>query len=250
MAGVVVKGEIKPTDEGTPQGGPLSPLLANILLNELDWELERRGHKFVRYADDFIILKKSRKAAERAMRTMTTFIEKKLFLQVNKDKSFVAQISDSDIKYLGHAFYQNEDELRFRVHPKSLASLKDKVREILARSCGWSFNYRRYRLANLIRGWVGYFRLADMKSVLQALDSWVRRKIRCVYWKCWKKVRTKFRALMQLGIKRGQAWMWANSRKAYWRVARSWILSRALNNNKLEELGWMSFSKQYAAMTC
>lgn len=250
MAGVVVEGEISPTSEGTPQGGPLSPLLANVLLNELDWELERRGHAFVRYADDFIILKRSRKAAERAMQTVTAFIERKLFLRVNRDKSFVARISDNDVKYLGYAFYRNKGELRFRVHPKSMASLRDKLREMLSRSSGWSLDYRRYRLRNLINGWVGYFRLADMGKLLLALDEWVRRKVRCVYWKCWKKPRTKFRALLRLGVRREQAWMWANTRKAYWRIAGSGILHRALNNSKLEELGWNTFSKRYLELSC
>lgn len=250
LAGVVVEGEARPTDEGTPQGGPLSPLLANILLNELDWELERRGHKFVRYADDFIILKKSRKAAERAMATMTTFIEKKLFLKVNRDKSFVAYISDDSVKYLGYAFYCKDDGLHFRVHSKSVSSIKDKVREILSRSNGWSYNYRQYRLRNLINGWVGYFRLADMKSFLKGFDGWVRRKIRCIYWKCWKKNRTKFSKLMECGVKRKQAWMWANSRKAYWRISKSQVLQYTLTNAKLEELGWNTFSKRYLELSC
>ena len=141
MAGVMVDGVVMPTDEGTPQGGPLSPLLANILLNELDWELERRGHAFVRYADDFIILKRSRKAAERAMESMAAFVEGRLFLKVNREKSFVAKISD-EVRYLGYAFYQKDGELRFCVHPKSVAALRDKVRMILSRSNGWSFGTR------------------------------------------------------------------------------------------------------------
>lgn len=249
MAGVMVGGVTMPTDEGTPQGGPLSPLLANILLNELDWELERRGHAFVRYADDFIILKRSRKAAERAMESMAAFIERKLFLKVNREKSFVAHISE-DVKYLGYAFYQKDGELRFRVHPKSVMSLKDKVRETLSRSNGWSLDARKAKLRSLVYGWVGYFRLADMKSLLQRIDEWTRRKIRCVYWKAWKRIRTKFRALMSLGVNRGQAWQWANSRKAYWRVAGSGILDRALTNAKLTGFGWANFSDRYLQLSC
>ncbi len=249
MAGVVVDGIAEPTPEGTPQGGPLSPLLANVLLNELDWELEGRGHAFVRYADDFIILKRSRKAAERAMESVTKFVEGRLFLRVNREKSFVAHISRG-VRYLGYAFYGSGGELRFRVHPKSLASLKGKVREILSRSNGRSLDWRRHRLRCLANGWVGYFRLADMRGVLRDLDSWVRRKIRCVYWKCWKRNRTKFRALVRLGVGRGQAWQWANSRKAYWRVAGSGILCRALNNSKLAELGWTLFYPRYLLLSC
>ena len=249
MAGVAVDGIVEPTPEGTPQGGPLSPLLANVLLNELDWELERRGHAFVRYADDFVILKRSRKAAERAMGSVTKYVEGRLFLRVNREKSFVAHISRG-VKYLGYAFYRRGGELRFRVHPRSLASLRDRVREILSRSNGWSLDYRRHRLRSLVNGWVGYFRLADMRGALRELDSWVRRKIRCVYWKCWKRVGTKFRALVRLGVGRGRAWQWANSRKAYWRVAGSGILDRALSNAKLEELGWTTFYQRYLELQC
>ena len=249
MAGAAVGGAVEPTPEGTPQGGPLSPLLANVLLNELDWELERRGHAFVRYADDFIIMKRSRKAAERAMGSVTKFVEGRLFLRVNREKSFVARVSE-DVRYLGYAFYERDGELRFRVHPKSVASLKDKAREVLSRSNGWSLDWRRHRLRCLVNGWVGYFRLADMRGLLRGLDKWVRRKIRCVYWKCWKRTRTKFRALVRLGVGRGQAWQWANSRKSYWRVAGSGILDRALNNAKLEELGWALFYPRYLMLSC
>ena len=249
MAGVVVDGIVEETKEGTPQGGPLSPLLANVLLNELDWELERRGHAFVRYADDFVILKRSRKAAERAMGSVTKFVEGRLFLRVNREKSFVARVSE-DVRYLGYAFYERDGELRFRVHPKSVASLKDKAREVLSRSNGWSLDWRRHRLRCLVDGWVGYFRLADMRGLLRGLDKWVRRKIRCVYWKCWKRTRTKFRALVRLGVGRGQAWQWANSRRAYWRVAGSGILCRALNNSKLAELDWALFYPRYLILSC
>lgn len=249
QAGVMVDGMAVPTEEGTPQGGPLSPLLANVMLNELDKELEARGHAFVRYADDCMILKASRKAAERAMESMTRFIEGKLFLKVNRGKSFVARI-DQGVKYLGYAFYAKDGETRLRVHPKSAAKLKAKVSLILARSNGWSLDYRRYRLRCLVNGWVGYFRLADMASLLALVDGWCRRKVRCVYWKCWKKTRTKFKALVRLGVPRRKAWEWANSRKSYWRVAGSWILSRALGNAKLEELGWSFFLKRYLEVKC
>lgn len=249
MAGVATDGIVEETPEGTPQGGPLSPLLANILLNELDWELERRGHAFVRYADDFIVMKRSRKAAERAMGSVTKFVESKLFLTVNRDKSYVAHIT-RQVKYLGYSFGMRRDadggvRLRMQVHRSSVKSLKDRVREILSRSNGWSLDHRRYRLRCLVYGWVGYFRLADMRGLLRRVDGWIRRKIRCVYWKCWKRTRTKFRALVRLGVSRGPAWEWANSRKAYWRVAGSGILDRSLNNGRLEELGWTLFYNRY-----
>ena len=254
MAGVVVDGIVEETKEGTPQGGPLSPLLANVLLNELDWELERRGHAFVRYADDFIIMKRSRKAAERAMESVTRFVESRLFLTVNREKSYVAHIA-RQVKYLGYSFGMRRDadggaRLCMQVHRSSVESLRDRVREILSRSNGWSLDHRRYRLRCLVYGWVGYFRLADMRGLLRRIDGWVRRKIRCVYWKCWKRVRTKFRALVRLGVDRGQAWQWANSRKAYWRVAGSGILDWALDNSKLEELGWTLFYPRYLQVKC
>lgn len=250
MAGVMIDGVVAPTKEGTPQGGPLSPLLANIMLNELDEELTRRGHLFVRYADDILVLKKTRKAAERTMDSVTVFIEKKLFLKVNRDKTFVAKLSSNDVKYLGYGFYRNNGELKFRIHPKSTTKLKDKIKHIMARSNAWSLDYRHYRLKCLVNGWVNYFKLANMKSLLVSVDEWLRRKIRCVYWKQWKRIRTKFKALMRRGIPKLQAWEWANSRKAYWRIAGSGVLARSLNNTKLKELGWVTFSDRYELVGC
>ena len=248
-AGVMENGVRVRSDEGTPQGGPLSPLLANIMLNELDVELARRGHKFVRYADDILILKKTEKAARRTLESVSTFIEKRLFLKVNKDKSYVAKITDSQVKYLGYGFYSSSS-IQFRAHPKSIIRLKDKIRAILARSNGWSLDYRKYRLKCLVIGWTNYFKFANMKKTLARIDEWLRRKIRCVYWKQWKRVRTKFKALKRLGVPEWQAWQWANSRKAYWRVAGFGILSRALNNSKLNEFGWTMLSSQYAKVHC
>lgn len=249
MAGVMVDGVVMETTQGTPQGGPLSPLLANIMLNELDKELECRGHLFVRYADDCLILKKTEKAAKRTLESMSKFIEKKLFLKVNKDKSFVACVTD-DVKYLGYGFYRHDGELKLKVHPKTVTALKDKVRTIMARSNGWSFDWRRYRLKCLVNGWVGYFKLADMRRLLKDIDGWLRRKIRCVYWKCWKKIKTKYKALTKLGIPKHLAYQWANTRKAYWRIAKSPILQRALSNQKLKELGWVNFTDRYNEVRC
>ena len=249
MAGVMIGGEVHPTKEGTPQGGPLSPLLANVVLNELDRELERRGHAFVRYADDCLILKETGRAAMRVRDSVTAFIEKKLFLKVNRDKTIVARLN-ADVGYLGYGFYKTRGEWRFRVHPKAMAKLKDKIRTITARSNGWSLDYRRYRLKTLIAGWVNYFKLADMKKPLLEVDEWCRRRIRSMYWKQWRKVRTKFRVLIKLGIPKDKAWEWANTRKTYWRIAHSWILTRALSNAKLSELGWGTFLEKYEQVGC
>ena len=145
------------------------------------------------------ILKRTEKAARRTLETISAFIEKKLFLKVNLDKSYVARITDPKVKYLGYGFYSCKG-IQFRVHPKSIERLKDKIRLILARSNGWSLDGRKQQLRYLVIGWVNYFRLANMKKALIKLDKWLRCKIRCVYWKQWKKVRTKFRALKKLGI--------------------------------------------------
>ena len=249
VAGVMADGVVIATEEGTPQGGPLSPLLANILLNELDKELEAKGHTFVRYADDVLVLKETRKAAQRVKDSITTFIENKLFLKVNHEKTIVARLNQ-DVKYLGYGFYYKKEEWGLRVHPKSATKLKDKIRAITARSNGWSLDYRRYKLKMLVNGWVNYFKLADMKKLLTVIDSWCRRRIRMVYWKQWKHIRTKLRALVKLGIPKDQAWQWANSRKAYWRIAWSWILTTALGNTKLKELGWTFFSNRYEQVSC
>ena len=250
MAGVVVDGVVEETPQGTPQGGPLSPLLANVLLNELDWELERRGHAFVRYADDFIILKRSRKAAERAMESVSKFIEGRLFLKVNREKSYVARITGG-VKYLGYSFYAARGgEVRLCVHAKSVAKLKDNVREALSRSNGRSYGWRMRRLREIVNGWVGYFRLADMRGRLRDLDQWLRRKIRCLYWKNWKRVRTRYRELKKLGMSHDTARAWSCSRKGYWRVAGSGILDRALRNAKLEEMGWPMFLPRYLELQC
>lgn len=244
MGGIMVDGVVMTSGKGTPQGGPLSPLLANIMLNELDKELERRGHKFVRYADDCIILKKWPKAAHRVMEKISKFIEAKLFLKVNKKKSYVARLSQG-VKYLGYGFYRNKDGWQMYVHKKSVKEFKNKIKVILSRSNGWSLDYRRQRLKYLVYGWVQYFKLANMKTLMEILDQWIRRKIRCVYWKIWKKVKTKYRALKKLGVKDNQAYQWANTRKSYWHTSNSWILATTLNNAKLSELGWTTLSERY-----
>jgi hypothetical protein len=204
----------------------------------------------VRYADDFIILKRSRKAAERAMESVSKFVEGKLFLRVNREKSYVARITGG-VKYLGYSFYAARGgEVRLCVHAKSMARLKDNIRETLSRSSGRSYEWRMGRLREIVNGWVGYFRLADMRNRLRDLDKWLRRKIRCLYWKNWKRIRTRYRELRRLGMGHDDAFSWACSRKGCWRIAGSAVLSRALNNAKLEELGWPSFLGRYLEMQC
>jgi len=240
-AGVLQNGFFEKTEEGVPQGGPLSPLCGNVMLNELDKELERRGHRFVRYADDALIFCKSRKSAERTLANIIPFIEGKLFLKVNRAKTTVTHVSK--IKYLGYAFYRNKGKCRFRVHPKTIRKMKDRIREITGRNKGWSNDYRRRKLAEYVRGWINYYRLADMKGLMTETDEWLRRRIRAMYWKQWKKVKTRYRNLRALKLEEWQVHQIANSRKGYWRTAQ--MLSVALTNKIIAKLGYISMLDYY-----
>ena len=240
-AGVMEDGGFQSTEEGVPQGGPLSPLLGNIMLNELDKELERRGHKFVRYADDCIIFCKSRKAAERTMRNIVPYITNKLFLKVNLEKSTVAHVSK--VKYLGYGFYRHKGKCRLRVHPKSVNKMKNKIREMTVRGNKYSNEERKKKLTEYVRGWVNYFRLADMKYLLQRTDEWMRRRIRAVIWKQWKRVRTRYRMLRKLHVEEWRIREIANCRKGTWRAAR--IPSTVITKERLARAGYPSLLSQY-----
>src|SRR5574344_1059797 len=242
-AGAVVRNRFEETELGVPQGGPLSPLLSNIMLNELDKELERRGHRFVPYADDCVIFCKSKKAAERTLVNIVPFIEGKLFLKVNREKTTVAHIRN--IKFLGYTFYVYGGKGRLRVHPNSLAKLKDSLRSLTARSNGWGYEKRKERLKQFITGWVNYFRLADMKRYLEDLDRWLRRRIRMVIWKQWKRIRTRFRNQIKLGIHEHKAYQFANTRKGYWRTDKSPILQRSISSDTLNRAGYIFLSNCY-----
>lgn len=244
-AGVMADGMFEESPEGVPQGGPLSPLLGNIMLNECDHELEKRGHHFVRYADDLMIFCKSKKAARRTLEHILPYIEKKLFLKVNREKTKVSHINR--VKYLGYSFYIYRGEGRLRIHPKSIRKLKDKIREITGRSNGMGIEERKTKLNQMVRGWTNYFKLADAKGLLIGLDEWLRSRIRMVTWKQWKRIQTRYENLKKVGISEEQAWMWANTRKGYWRIAHSPILSRALSNKRFERAGYLSFTECYSA---
>ena len=244
-AGVMVGWMFEDSLEGVPQGGPLSPLLGNVMLNELDGELTKRGHRFVRYADDLMIFCKSRRAADRTLDHILPYIERKLFLRVNREKTQTAYINR--VKYLGYSFYIYRGEGRLRIHPKSVRRFKDKVREITGRSNGMGTQYRKERLNQLIRGWMNYFKLADAKGLIQGLDEWIRSRVRMVVWKRWKRVRTRFENLKRLGNKEEQAWMWANTRKGYWRTAHSPILLISLSNERFKRTGYLSLMECYSA---
>ena len=240
-AGVLQNGLFEKTEEGVPQGGPLSPLCGNVMLNELDKELERRGHRFVRYADDALIFCKSRKSAKRTLANIIPFIEGELFLKVNRAKTTVTHVSK--IKYLGYAFYRNRGKCRFREHPKSAKKMKGRIREITQKNKGWSNDYRRQKLAEYVRGWINYYKLADMKGLMSETDEWLRRRIRAIYWKQWKKVKTRYRNLRALKLEEWQVHQIANSRKGYWRTAQ--ILSVALTNKIIAKLGYISMLDYY-----
>ena len=242
-AGVVVRNKFEETKVGVPQGGPLSPLLSNIMLNELDTELEIRGHRFVRYADDLVILCSSRRSAERTLTNIIPFIENKLFLKVNTEKTVVAYISN--IKFLGYSFYVYNKQGRLRLHPKTITKMKARIKELTSRSNGWGDARRKETLRQYITGWVNYFKLADMKSLLPKVDEWYRRRLRMIIWKQWKRIRTRLRNLIKLGIAKYKSWEYANTRKGYWCIANSPILSSSITNDRLQQAGYMFFSDYY-----
>ena len=243
-AGVVVCKKFEKTEAGVPQGGPLSPLLANVLLNELDHELERRGHKFVRYADDMLIFCKSKRAAERTLENITPYIENKLFLKVNREKTSVSYVRG--VKFLGYSFRIAKGGIAaLYVHPKSVARMKAKIRELTSRSNGWGNDYRKLKLKQFITGWVQYFKLAGMKTLLQSIDEWMRRRVRALIWKQWKTTKTRYRNLRKLGIGHSGACKVANTSKGYWRAVEGVIVKTALTNERLRQSGYFFFSYYY-----
>ena len=242
-AGVVVNHKFEKTELGVPQGGPLSPLLSNIMLNELDRELERRGLRFVRYADDLVIFVKSKRAAQRVKGSVSDYIEKKLDLKVNREKTQAVYMSR--VKFLGFSFYQNKKDVGIRIHPKTLRKLKEKVKDRTRRSDGKGETERIQKLNNMSRGWMNYYRIADMARILRDIDAWMRRRIRMWYWKQWKKVKTRLKNLMKLGAPRAKAWEYANARKGYWRISSSPILHTTLSDKVLKEKGYLTFLGQY-----
>jgi len=241
-SGIMLEGVKVKSEEGTPQGGNLSPLLANIMLDDLDKELEKRRHRHCRYADDCNIYVKSERAGERVMRSITHFIEEVLKLKINRTKSAVDRPSKR--KFLGFSFYIKNGEVRNFIHRKPVQRYKKKVMKVTARSNGRSMEWRKEALNYLITGWVNYFRIADMKIVAEQLDQWTRRRIRMCYWKQWKKIKTKHNELVKLGIESGKAREFANSRKGCWRISNSYILSTSLTNKYLEEQGFLSLTKR------
>ena len=245
-SGVMINGIKVRNEEGTPQGGPLSPLLANIMLDELDRELERRGHRHCRYADDCNIYVKSRKAGERVMESITRYIEEKLKLKVNRNKSAVDRPSKR--KFLGLSFYMVKGKARNFIHIKSIQRFKGKVRLITSRSNGRSMERRVEEMNRLIIGWCNYFCLADMRSSANELDGWIRRRIRMCFWKQWKRIKTKHDNLVKLGLGQLKAWKFANTRKGYWSISGSPILACTLTNEYIDKLGFTSLTRRLSSL--
>ena len=245
-SGILINGVSVTSAEGTPQGGPLSPLLANIMLDELDKELEKRGHKFCRYADDNNVYVKSKRAGIRVMESMIKLIENKLKLKVNKDKSAVDFVSKR--KFLGFSFYFAKGGAEIRIHEKSIKRFKDKIKFYTNRNIGISMESRLKKLNQIMRGWINYYGIANAVAKLKELDKWIRRRLRACIWKQWKKISTRHRNLVKLGINKYKAWEYANTRKGYWRISKSPILSKSLNNKYLESLGFVSLTQTYQMM--
>ncbi len=245
-AGVLVAGKYEETEKGVPQGGPLSPLLSNIMLNELDKELTKRGHPFVRYADDCMIFCKSERAAGRILESITKFIEVKLFLKVNRDKTSTGSVNGK--KFLGYSFYFNKDGYQLRVHPKSIDKLKAKLKSLTGRSNGMGYEQRKMALKLFIRGWVEYYKLAKMKSLLLEIDAWLRRRIRMCIWKAWKNPKTRIANLIKCGVPQWRArkhgWV-----KGYWRAAGMWVSTQAMSNANFYRAGYRCLMDYYVKVS-
>lgn len=243
-AGVMDKGITKATEKGTPQGGNLSPLLSNIMLNELDKELEKRELRFVRYADDCIILVKSEKAANRVLESITKFIEKKLGLKVNAEKSKVTRPTQT--KYLGFSFWKDaKGKWKPKPHLKSYQKIKRKLKQLTCRRKSISLDERIKQINYTVRGWVNYFRIANMKNAIQEIDEHLRTRIRVIIWKQWKKASRKEKALLQLGVRPDIAYNLANTSKSYQLVAKTDWLKFSINIEKLRKRGLIFLSDQY-----
>ena len=242
-AGVMADGVKQPTEEGTPQGSPLSPLLSNVYLDDLDRMLEKRGHCFVRYADDITIYVASKRAAERVMVSTGEFIERRLKLRVNRGKSAVDRATRRTL--LGFAFFKRGGEIKVRIDPKARKRAKDRLRALTSRSWGVSMERRIREVNSFTVGWTAYFALADTPRPFSDLDEWLRRRLRQVRWKEWKRPKTRRRNLRALGVPPQQAREWAGTRKGYWRIAGSAPLQRALPNTYWREQGLRGFIDPY-----
>jgi len=247
QAGMLEGGIVSQRVEGTPQGGPLSPLLSNVLLDELDRELERRGHRFVRYADDCNIYVRSRRAGERVLASIEHFLRTRLRLAVNRDKSAVDRPWRR--KFLGYTVTAHR-EAKLRVAPESVKRFRDKVHELARQGRGRSLAWTIKRLEPLIRGWVAYFRLAEVKAAFEQLDQWLRRRLRCILWRQWKRPRTRAKRLMKLGLERQRAYTSAYNGHGPWWNAGASHMNHALPTRFLRKLGLLSLIEEHRRLEC
>ena len=243
-SGVMVNGKYEDTLIGTPQGGNLSPLLSNIMLNELDKELDARGLNYVRYADDCLILVGSKKAAERVMKSIVDFIERKLKLKVNAEKSKITK--PTDIKYLGFGFYKNKDGIyEPKPHIKSIGKLEKKLKLLTSRSWSVSLDYRIEKINEVVRGWVNYFKICKMYAIMKKVSSHLRRRIRCIIWKQWKKPNHRRKCLIKLGVSPVIANKYACSGNRYWTMSMTPVIHKAISNERLIKRGLICPIDQY-----
>lgn len=247
-AGVMENGLLVKTEEGSPQGGPLSPLLANIYLNEYDKEMARRGVPVIRYADDIVVLAKSERAAERLLESTQRYLEGKLKLRMNMEKSKVVSVySKQNFKFLGFALGKGKEGIYIRAHAKSLKKAKARLKELTSRSQGRNVRKVMENVKVYIRGWLGYFGIASMKTTMQRWDEWLRRRLRVYIWKQWKVPSARIRNLRKLGIPKYYAHKWGQV-KAYWNVAGSPVLTRSVTNERLVRAGYYSLSDRYESL--
>ena len=248
-SGVMEDGLLIRTEEGSPQGGPLSPLLANIYLNKFDQEMESRGVHVVRYADDIVVMARTPRAGQRLLESSRKYLEGKLKLRMNMEKSRVVSVfSGVNFKFLGFALGKRKDGIYVRAHAKSLKKAKDRLRELTSRSQGRNVRKVMKNVEVFIRGWLGYFGIAQMRTTMKEWDEWLRRRIRMYIWKQWKRPRTRVRNLMRLGMPAWAAYRNGNSRKGYWAVAGSGILSTTITNKRLAQAGYYSILDRYESV--
>lgn len=247
VSGVQLNGEYKETIIGTPQGGNLSPLLSNIMLHELDKELEARGLRFVRYADDCIILVRSDMAARRVLRSITRFIEEKLGLIVNASKTKITKPHNPDMKFLGFGFYKDYQDKLFKAkpHKKSIENFKHKLKQLTKRNWSVDTDYRVSRINQLIRGWVNYFRIGNMKTHLKKIDSHLRVRLRMCIWHKWKTAKNRRKNLIKLGMSKYNAYRNSHTSKGSMRIAMSWVLTTTITNERLTRFGLLSCENHY-----
>ena len=248
-SGVMEDGVVTATEEGSPQGGNLSPLLANIYLNEFDKEFERRGVPMVRYADDIVLFARSKRASERLLETSIRYLEEKLKLKVNREKSrAVSVFAIRNFKFLGFALGRNGDGIYIRVHSKSWKKMKQRLKDLSSRRRVQSIIPSLKRIEIYMRGWLNYYSVASMKTGIEELNKWLYHRIRMCLWKMWKRPRARMRYLMKLGIPERYAHMAANSRKGYWRTSNTTTVKRALTKERLISKGFYDLANAYQSM--